>query len=98
MSASAPSFQISGTIGAQESRDVILNTTIQSGGMNVNSMNNGSKYNNNNNNMDSGKRTKNDMLLEQKYGSSGRTGAEMLAEAKKTSVERNESTSATTFR
>ena len=84
MSASAPSFQISGTIGAQESRDVMLNTTIQSGGMNVNSMNNGNNYNNNNNNRDSGKRTKNDMLLEQKYGSSGRTGAEMLAEAKKT--------------
>ena len=75
LSASLPSFQMSGTIASQESRDVMIGTTLQSGGMQVNDLTGHPRK--------SGKRkTKNDLLLEQKYGSSGRTGAEMLAEAK----------------
>ena len=76
LSASLPSFQMSGTVAPQESHDLMIGTTLQSGGMQVNSLSGHPQKS-------SKRKTKNDILLEQKYGSSGKTGAEMLAEAKR---------------
>merc|ERR1711991_857771 len=82
LSASLPSFQMSGTIASQESRDVMIGTTLQSGGMQVNDLASHPRKSNK-------RKTKNDLLLEQKYGSSGKTGAEILAEAKTSKRSKN---------
>ena len=63
LSASLPSFQMSGTIASQESRDVMIGTTLQSGGMQVNDLTGHPRK--------LARKTKND-FAGQKYGSSGK--------------------------